>query len=130
MRTNVEARMAEPVTVVHRESQDEDLWTSTTYPRCFWRYVEARSYGADGTVAAADELEVQVPEDQGLGDAEAGDWLVRGTLLFEGTTAELRDALAGREARRLRSVDDRTGGLSGIAGPVARWASVTVLRGL
>ena len=128
MRVDVEARMAEPVTVVHRESQDEDLWTSTIYPRCFWRTVTARSVASDGTVAVADELEVQVPEDQGLGDVAEGDWLVRGALLYEGGTAGLREALPP-ESRRVRSIDRRTGGLSGISGPVARWASVTILRG-
>lgn len=128
MRVNVEARMAEPVTVVHRESQDEDLWTSTTYPRCFWRTVTERAVAADGTVAVTDELEVQVPEDQGLGDVAAGDWLVRGEFLYEGGTAGLREGLP-HGSRRVRSIDRRTGGLSGLSGPVARWASVTILRG-
>lgn len=129
MLVSVEARMAEPVTVVHRESVEEDLWRATTYPRCFWREVTSAAVASDGTVAATTELEVQVPEDQSLGPVAVGDWLVRGTLPVPfGTTAEVREALPAG-SRRVRSIDDRTGGLSGLAGPVARWASVTILRG-
>ena len=57
-----------------------------------------------------------------------GDWLVRGALSASGlTTSELRPLLP-EGSRRVGTIRDLRGGLSGISGPVTRYASSLVLE--
>lgn len=125
MRADVAGRMTEAVTVVHRFS-GLDLWSSTTVEGS-WQARREALVGADGMVQWADRLTVQVPGDQGDVAVAAGDWLVRGAFSFSGDTAALR-ALLPEGSRRVGTIRDLRGGLSGISGPVTRYASALVLE--
>lgn len=126
MRADVAGRMTEAVTVVHR-AEGLDLWTSRTVEGS-WQVRRVASVGADGTTQWVDRLTVQVPQDQGDVAVALGDWLVRGALSASGlTTSELRPLLP-EGSRRVGTIRDLRGGLSGISGPVTRYASSLVLE--
>lgn len=126
MRADVAGRMTGEVTIVHR-LEGLDLWASRTVEGS-WQVRRVASVAADGTVTWADVLTVQVPGDQGDVPVALGDWLVRGAMSASGlTTAELRPLLP-EGSRRVGTIRDLRGGLSGISGPVARYASALVLE--
>lgn len=125
MRADVAGRMTEAVTVVHRFA-GLDLWASATVEGS-WQVRREALVGADGMVQWGDRLTVQVPGDQGDVAVAEGDWLVRGPFTFSGDTASLR-ALLPEGSRRVGAIRDLRGGLSGISGPVTRYASALVLE--
>lgn len=119
-----ETRFTEPLTVVHKVG--EDLWESSTYPRCSWADSITTDWSAEGQVSKDPIIVAQIPEDQN-GTASVGDYLIKGTFDYIGGTRGLMDALP-EDARRITSVSDRRGGLSGITGPITRYASVLILE--
>ena len=125
MRADVAGRMTEAVTVVHR-FDGLDLWASSTVEGS-WQVRREALVGADGMTQWADRLTVQVPGDQGDVAVAMGDWLVRGEFTFTGDTAALRPLLP-EGSRRVGTIRDLRGGLSGISGPVTRYASALVLE--
>ena len=124
MNIDVEKRLTEPVTVVSRVGED---WTSATYPRCNWVEDIPSDISSEGQVSKDPVLIVQIPEDQGLARANVGDWLVRGIFSYTGDTRGLMQALP-EGSRRITSVSDRRGGLSGISGNLPRYASVLIVE--
>lgn len=125
MRVDLERRFSEPVTVVHRAG--EDVWQSQTFPRCNWVEDIPSDVSSDGQVSKDPVLVVQVPEDQGEVSASIGDWLVRGEFSYAGDTRGLVQSIPDG-SRRITAMSDRRGGLSGISGTLARYASVLVLE--
>lgn len=127
MNVNPEARMTERVTIVHRTSEDVDAWTSTSLWGS-WQETKRRDTDATGSVAWADVLIVQIPEDQGEVSVSMGDYLVRGDFSFEGTSSELVRALPSG-SRRVGTIRDRRGGISGVRNvPMLRYASALILE--
>lgn len=124
MNIDVEKRLTEPVTVVSRTGED---WTSSTYPRCNWVEDIPSDVSSEGQINKDPVLVVQIPEDQRLASANVGDWLVRGSFSYTGDTRGLMQALP-EGSRRITSVSDRRGGLSGISGRLARYASVLIVE--
>ena len=124
MNIDVEKRLTEPVTVVSRVGED---WTSATYPRCNWVEDIPSDISSEGQISKDPVLVVQIPEDQGLARANVGDWLVRGSFSYTGDTRGLMQALP-EGSRRITSVSDRRGGLSGISGNLTRYASVLIVE--
>lgn len=127
MRADAAARMTEPVTIVRQVA--DDRWESSTYPRCSWQARRIRYVGADGLAADQDAVLVQIPEDQGEAMASQGDYLVRGEFSYSGDAIGLADALP-EGARRVGTIRDLRGGLSGIGGPIERFASSLVLEAM
>lgn len=130
MRVDVAARITEPVTFVRRPDRGADAWECQTYPMCDWQEADARTLSSDGSSGDLPSVVVQVPEDQGDPHAALGDWVVRGTFVptFAGavlTTSELLSQLPAASGRIMRQ-RDLTGGLSGLQGPIMRYASVRV----
>lgn len=125
MRYDARQRMEGPVTIAHRTGEE---WVTTTYPRCAWQAVPTRAVDADGTVVREGVLRVQVPEDVGEVQVVLGDYLIPGELEYSGPLRGLV-ALLPEGARRVSLVRDLRGGLQGVRGPLARWASVLVLEG-
>lgn len=133
MRVDVAARITEPVTFVRRMTvggKRADAWECQTYPMCDWQEADARTLSSDGSAGDLPSVVVQVPEDQGDPHAALGDWVVRGTFVptFAGaalTTSELLSQLPAASGRIMRQ-RDLTGGLSGLQGPIMRYASVRV----
>lgn len=124
MNIDVEKRLTEPVTVVSRVGED---WASATYPRCNWVEDIPSDISSEGQISKDPVLIVQIPEDQGLARANVGDWLVRGIFSYTGDTRGLMQVLP-EGSRRITSVSDRRGGLSGISGNLTRYASVLIVE--
>lgn len=127
MRVDLDRRISEPVSVVHRASETRDSWKSTVYPRCNWQERRDRLVASDGTAQSVDSLLVQIPEDMGDVPVSMGDYLVRGRFDFVGTTAELVAALPDG-AKRVSRIRDLRGALSGIDGASTRYASTLILE--
>lgn len=131
MNVDPAARITEPVTVCHRAT-DADSWTVATYPLCDWQERRSRTASSDGSLGDWEAVTVQIPEDQHPRDLACGDWVVRGVwvpTLTDGvlTTSALLSQRPAASAR-VRSVKDLTGGLSGLCGPITRYASTWVLE--
>lgn len=124
MRYGVAARMEEPVTIAHLSG---GVWSTATYARCAWQVVPERNVDAAGMVTRDDVLRVQIPEDVGPVEVALGDYLIRGGLSYSGDLAGLREVLP-EGSRRVSSIRDLRGGLSGVSGALTRWASVLVLE--
>ena len=126
MRADAYARMAEAVTIVHL---DGETWRSQVLNGCAWQVRRVRYVGADGMASEQDSLMVQVPGDAGDVEVAQGDWLVRGEFPFEGDALELADAIP-EGSRRVGTIRDLRGGITGIGTGVERFASALVLEAL
>lgn len=128
------AQLSEPVTLAHRVGAREsgaaqDVWRTTTYPACQWHGSRESTTDTQGQVSCTSPVVVHVPEDQGECPATIGDYVVRGEMSYDGPYEGLRDAMAGREARKVTRVRKLScKALSGLTGPVARYARETVVE--
>ena len=132
MYVDLAERITEPVTVCHRAT-DADSWTVTTYPMCDWQETRARTASSDGSVGDWEAVTVQIPEDQSPRGLACGDWVVRGVWVptYDDQGVLSTSALLSQRpaaSARVRSVKDLTGGLSGLCGPITRYASTWVLE--
>lgn len=130
-----ESTMVEGITLAHRVSDDVDAWSVSQLPACSWQDRQERSTSMDGDVQITQYVVVQVPSDQGAVEATTGDYVIRGMVEVTEpgevpTTADVLDALDGREHVRVEGVRDARGAVSGVDGvPVLRWASSLILTG-